>query len=112
MLVHRHLEGSILIGQFLRANPEYRGLFGTGWLSDPKVGEVSPHLAILRKMAADSGGTVVAVDTDPDTIEHTTSTSATRRRRYEEGSWTPTDYRIQWTRENYLRWVEGLTGTE
>jgi hypothetical protein len=95
--------------EFFRANPEFAGMFGTGWMSDPAVAEMSPHLAFMRQMMLEGGATIVAIgSTDNETIEHATSTSATRRRPYEEGSWTPSDHRLVWARDDFLRWVEGL----
>lgn len=94
---------------FFRANPQFAGMFGTGWMSDPAVAEMSPHLAFMREVMLDGGATIVAIgSTDDETIEHATSTSATRRHRYEEGSWTPSDHRLVWARDDFLRWVEKL----
>ena len=92
---------------FFRANPQFAGMFGTGWMSDPAVAEMSPHLAFMRQMMLDGGATIVAIgSTDAETIKHATSTSATRRRRYEDGSWTPSDHRLVWARDDYIRWAE------
>lgn len=110
---YAQLEGTALAAQFFRANPSYGGMFGPGWLADPQVGEVSPHLAIVRQMLVDGGATIVPLgSTHPETIEQATSTSRTRRRRYEEGSWTPRHYLVRWPRENFLRWAADLGITE
>ena len=107
------IESKALYARFLWANPNYGGLFGTGWMSDPQLGEMSPHLAIVRQMLVDGGATIVDTGhTDAETIEHATSTSATRRRHYKVGAWTPSEYRVVWPRENFLRSAEELGITE
>lgn len=97
--------------EFFQANPQLAGMFGAGWMSDPKVGELSPHLAFMREVMLDGGATIVSLGTTgTDTVENATSTSATRRRHYEEGSWTPSEYALMWPRDAFLRWANALGG--
>jgi hypothetical protein len=104
-----YFDGVVLMAEFLRANPGYGGHFGVGWLGDPSIGDVSPHLAFVRERLQESGATVVPLGrTDQDTVEHATSTSTARRRLYEEGRWTPSHYLVVSPREGFLRWAENL----
>lgn len=93
--------------EFFRLNPNYAGCYGVGWLADPTLGEVSPHLAVLTKWLTELGATVSSLGrTDEDSIDQATSSSRTRRRLYEEGRWTPTDQFLYWPAERLLAWAD------
>ena len=95
--------------EFFRANPQFGGMFGVGWISDPQVGEISPHLAFVRQMMLEGGATIEPVgSTHAETIEHATSTSNARRQSYEAGAWTPSHYFLRWPMENFLPWASAF----
>lgn len=99
----------VLAGHFMAENPEYQGLFGLTWWADPVVAEISPHLSWIKRQHEAIGAHVFAMDTTDDaTITHATSTSRTRRRMYEEGRYTPTDYGLVIQRGDLIRWAESL----
>lgn len=99
------LRASRVIADLLDANPEIAGYYGSSWLSDPLLGEVSPHLAWLPRVIAATGAHVFALGTDPDTVGNATGTSRTRLRLYEEGRYVPTRYARITPREPFLAWV-------
>lgn len=102
-----YFEGVKMGVDFFRLNPDYAGVFGIGWLTDPTVGDVSPHLAFHAGRLTELGATVTSLGvTDGSTIHQATSSSRTRRRMYREGQWTPTEQFLFWPAERLLKWAE------
>lgn len=96
------------IADFLRENPSYQGMFGVSWLTDPAATEISPHLMSSRQELIDIGIVFLRLDTADDaTVRLATATSTSRRRRYEEGEYAPTEYMTLWPREAALSWSVG-----
>ena len=93
---------------FVRANPECQGWFGVTWLLDPRVSEISPHMAWYPQLIQSVGAIVTPAGTDERTVSDATATSATRRRLFEQGDYQPRDYRIVMPRETGLAWADAM----
>ncbi len=91
---------------FIDANPECRGWFSVTWLIDPNLDEVSPHLTWYREVVVAAGARMSAAGTDEQTVSDATSTSNTRRSKFEQGSYQPCDYRMVFHRDVAMQWYE------
>lgn len=92
-----------LVAELLERWPENRGLMGLSWYYDPAVSRISPHLAYLHDVPESGGALFLPAGSGPDVIGGATSTSRSRRKLFEEGSYTPTRYLMAWSRDDILR---------
>jgi hypothetical protein len=96
-----------LVADFLRLNPASQGTVGVGWMSDPKALALSPHLGRTIQERLDAGAVILSLGVaDEATVKHATGTSRTRRRAYQRGEYTPTDYMMLWPRERLVAWAD------
>lgn len=66
------------VSVLLEVNPSVRGVFGGSWFFDPKLEQVSPRLAYLRRLVIDNGGYSLRIGPcDSDGIEDATLLSQT-----------------------------------
>jgi CheY-like chemotaxis protein len=109
---HRHVTAEdyvsahFIVAELMRANPRLRGLFQSTWYLDPKVAEISPHLAFLSRFAKAYGSIIGKVGSDDEVVREATWKSGTRRRLYEAGSYRPTRYYRLWPRDLLLKWAD------
>jgi hypothetical protein len=97
------------MADYFRVNPAYQGTVSVSWMSDPKALALSPHLASPIQERLDAGAVFLSLGAaDEATVEFATGTSRTRRRAYERGEYTPTDYMTLWPRDHLIAWSEGL----
>jgi hypothetical protein len=93
-----------LMALAMERDPEVRGFAACSWFRAPATHVVSPHLAWLSRVIVDNGGTVVDTGrADPDCGVF--YRSATRRRLYEEGRFTPTLGLVLWPRRAMIAWA-------
>jgi len=92
------------VASLLRLHPDVAGLTAYGWLYDPQLAEISPHLSYLRQRPLKRGAISIRGGTSDFDIENSLAKSKTRRRLYEEGRYKPVAYRILWLRRDILRW--------
>lgn len=98
-----------LMADFLRVNPSYQGTVSVSWMSDPQALALSPHLASPIDERRDAGAVFLSLGVaDEATVNHAISTSRTRRRAYERGEYTPTDYMTLWPRDCLIAWSDAL----
>ena len=101
------VEFYLRIAELLRRNPLMRGLFGASWFRDPALARISPHLWDLTTMVTDHGGRLFPLGpSGADGIRDATAKSATRRRLYEQGKYTPMTYLLVWPRAELLAWAD------
>jgi hypothetical protein len=88
----------------MELQPEIRGFAACSWFRSPGVQRVSPNLAWLSRVFLENGGRVVdAGREDPECgVLHR---SATRRRLYESGQFTPRRGLVMWPRRDMLAWA-------
>lgn len=88
----------------LEHQPGVKGFVASSWLRSPDTGRVSPHLAWLNRVFLENGGFVAVMGpADPDS--GVLLRSATRRRLYESGEFTPTTGLVMWPRQAMIRWA-------
>lgn len=95
-----------LVAGLLRLYPRIRGMVATSWFYDPQLSRVSPRLAYIREFPMAHGALIVAHGTTPFDIHSATATSATRRKLYEAGEFTPVCHSVLWRREDMLAWAD------
>ncbi len=93
-----------LMALAMERQPDVRGFAACSWFRSPATQAVSPHLAWVSRVFLENGGIVVESGrADPDCgVFHR---SATRRRLYEEGRFTPTLGLVLWPRASMLAWA-------
>lgn len=101
-----YVSAHFIAAELMRANPRIRALFQSTWYLDPKVAEVSPHLAFLSRFAMSYGSIIGKVGTDDEVVREATWKSGARRRLYEAGRYAPTRYYRLWPRDLLLRWAD------
>lgn len=92
------------IGDLLAVMSDVAGMIATSWFYDPKLEEISPRLAYLRRVPCDAGAIMVCHGTTDFDIKSSTATSPTRRELYEQGKYMPTCWSIVWPRDAMLAW--------
>ena len=101
------VEFYLRVAELLRRNPGMKGVFGASWFRDPALAGVSPHLRSLTTMVTDHGARLFPLGPcGTDGIRDATAKSATRRRLYEGGKYTPMNYLLVWPREELLAWAD------
>jgi len=91
--------------EFFHANSELQGCAGAGWLVDPEVAKVSPHLGWYRDALEKMGATFVKRENSPATVRLATSTSETRREAVRAGTFQPQSYMWILPRDALLQWA-------
>lgn len=96
------------LAELLRRRKWIKGAFGTAWLYDPALADISPRLIYLRKGITENGGRLFRIGrADENGIRDAVLKSGTRRRLYEKGEYTPMEYLAVWPRQELLAWAEG-----
>lgn len=85
--------------------PDLLGMFGGSWFYDPAIAEISPRLGYLRDVPLTGGARHWFVEAGGDAIANALSTSASRRKLYEEGKYMPKSYMIVWGRREQVAWA-------
>lgn len=101
----RVAEAYLTIADSLELQPRVKGLLAAGWMRDPRIGVVSPHLAALSDPIVDSGGILVGLwKVDPES-SGALAKSRRRREAYARGLWHPAQGVALWPREAMLMWA-------
>ena len=96
------------MAESLERRPDLRGFAAASWLWSPDTHRVSPHLAALSAPIVAHGGFVTTLGpASPDCGVF--ARSGTRRRLYEEGTFTPTVGLVLWPRGAMLDWWRAAT---
>ncbi len=93
------------IADMLERAPRVRGMFGSSWFYDPRMEEVSPRLAYMRRRVVENGGHAFRVGTFGSSLVDALARSEWRRRLFHEGKYLPTHYLLVWARDELLRWA-------
>ncbi len=93
------------VAKMLELHPMVKCVWGSGWLFDPEMERVSPHLTYLRLLVTENGGHLLRFGSSSQDLENATRTSRTRRRLVAEGRYTPTSYLVCWPRKPLLEWA-------
>jgi hypothetical protein len=90
-----------LVATLLEAWPETKGLIGSSWYYDPRVGQITPHLAYLHDEPV-ARGAIMLKQGREDSRSGALKRSRTRRELYEAGQYVPTTYMMIWLRDDIL----------
>ena len=66
---------------------------------------ISPNLAYLRERPESNGAQFFHDGSNAESIENAIRLSEERRKLYEAGEYTPTDYMLVWARKDLIRWA-------
>jgi hypothetical protein len=96
----------IRLSELLKVNPKMKGVMRFSWWFDPKLENISPHLAWLRQRPVENGGKLFRVGPSEFDTKMATLKSKTRRKLYEEGKYIPTKYAMIWPRKGLIKWAD------
>jgi hypothetical protein len=97
----------VTAAELLERNPDVKGMFGGAWFHDPKLPSVSPKLAFLSELAAETGA--VKFDLGPcdaQGVRDATWMAAERKSLWEHGKYRPRAYLIVWPRGPLIAWAQ------
>lgn len=92
------------MADLLKLRKEIKGYCGASWFYDPKLEQISPRLAYLRKSMIDNGGKIFYIGPNEEATNDALAKSPTRRKLYSEGKYIPSKYLIIWPRQNLIDW--------
>lgn len=91
-----------LLASLVQANPGIRGVVSSSWFLDPRLAQISPRLAYLRRQSLDTGADLYFCALDSEGTTGALATSATRRQLFAQGNYTPRIYTRIWSRQRLL----------
>jgi hypothetical protein len=91
--------------ELMAANPRLAAVTHSGWINDPQLDTIAPAIAARAAIYLRAGGYRFHMRNAPSTVEGALTTSSTRRRLYEEGSYRPANFGIIVKRERLLAWA-------
>ncbi len=100
-------DGYLRIAELLQRDTTLRGLYRRGWMLDPAVGKISPHLACLRQVPLENGAEFFPCRTTKHDLRHSLTRSPLRQRLYESGTYRPSAAAFIWPRQAMLSWAAG-----
>lgn len=92
-----------VLAESIERRPDLRGFAAASWLRSPDTHRVSPRLAAVNAPVLAHGGFVTTVGRAPEDCG-VFACSETRKRLYDEGTFTPTIGLVLWPRADMLRW--------
>lgn len=95
-----------MIANLMRQDPDCLGIVGGSWFYDPALPAISPRLAYLRDVPASGGAFFIRRGTTEMDAALATSTSQSRRKLCEAGTYVPTGYVMVWQRQDLIAWSE------
>lgn len=90
--------------ELLERKNNIRGYFGTSWLHDPQLPEISPRLAYWQKYPRKFGAFSLKHGSQQSDIAMAIKASETRKRLYKEGKYLPVCYSMLWPRKELIAW--------
>jgi hypothetical protein len=87
-------------------HPEVLGMYGSSWFYDPALDNVSPRLAYLRNTPISGGAHLFFDQTGGDSIDNSLSTSPTRRKLYDDGTYMPKSFMLIWPKQQQILWAQ------
>ena len=97
-----------LLAASMRLQPSIRGYLAASWFMDPKLSEVSPHLAWLSDWLSECqrfGAVWTNIGEAPRDAGFLVG-DRRRRKLYETGQWKPLQGLLIWERRDLLRWYD------
>ena len=93
------------IAELLDVNPNILGVFGSSWWFDPKLEEVSPRLAFIRKLPQLNGAQVFRIGEDLASTNNALANSKPRQALHRQGKYRPINYLLIWRRNDLIAWA-------
>ena len=93
------------IAELMEENPGLHLWVRHGWLIDPKLTAITPHLTEQFDGLVAIGARRFGGHPSPSLTEMALRSSPTRRKLYEEGKYVPREYGLVIKRSDLLRWA-------
>jgi hypothetical protein len=94
------------VAECLERNVEIRGVFGSSWLYDPRLDQVTPQLSFYRQNAIEKGAILFRYGATAGASTKALSQSPTRQRLWQSGKYIPTTYAVVLPRKTLLAWAK------
>jgi hypothetical protein len=95
----------VRMAEMLALNSDVRGVAGVSWFYDPRVADISPHLAYIQTPTR-HGAFLARMGSDQHHVANATIRSTVRQNLYKEGKYIPTCYLLAWPRSALIGWAE------
>ena len=92
--------------ELLELYPDVKGVFGSAWVVDPKIEEISPRLGYVRRLFTECGGVHFFNGISATGIQDAIAKSATRKQLYETGKYMPRNYLSIVSRRRLIAWAK------
>lgn len=109
---HREARGTepweiwyLRVADIMEANADLVGQLGIGWMFDPALGRLAPHLAASIEGRRAIGACEFKIGVNERATEFALRTSETRRRLYAEGQYVPTEWASITKRPLLVKWA-------
>jgi hypothetical protein len=96
------------VAHMLELNRSVCGAAGVSWYYDPKVGEISPELAYVRRNQIENGAFSLRLGPAPQHTKNAIYASRVRQERYKRGDYLPMGFLIAWPRKPLIAWARSL----
>ena len=93
------------IADMLEINRAVCGAAGVSWYYDPKVGDISPNLAYLRRNQVENGAFSLRLGPGAQHTANALYASRPRQTLYEAGKYLPAGFLIAWPRSRLIAWT-------
>lgn len=97
------------IAEIIDLDPELLGVIGSAWYYDPKIQEVSPHLAYLSSDPLKQGGHLICLGETQAARQNALSKSKKRRALYEQGAYIPRQFMLILNQGDLRQWVTKMS---
>ena len=94
-----------MIAELLKANTAVKGVQGLACFYDPYLKNISPELSYLSEMITRNGGKLFYIGPSEQATKNAIKLSLKRKKHYQEGNYTPTNYLFVWSRKYILNWA-------
>lgn len=94
-----------ILADILNRDKTIKAVVGNGWLYDPEVGKISPHLGFIRSYAEKVGASIFKVKSDEEALYNSLYKNTKRQILYAEGKYIPTNYIAIFPRETIIQWT-------
>ena len=100
------------ISKLLEVKQEIKGVFGSSWMNDPQLETISPVIFSGPKIVRQNGGKLYYNGSTPETVKGATVASSRRKKLFELGKYTPSNYMLIWHRDDLINWAKSQPAQE
>lgn len=94
-----------LVAELLKITKEVKALVGNGWFIDPQLEQITPELNYIREIGTRNGAKLYYIGPSQRAVKRATSLSPVRKKLYEQGKYSPTNFYLVWSRDKIIKWA-------